>query len=146
MYACKGSRRPNVKHQREQRVEPDTDLVNMAHFNQALTETIFDMKQKEQEKIQQASAHRAAREREEKKRKMKRDQGVDVEEYDRVVAPELMKRQNDLVQKITSIFKKRDVTFFDIFSDIYDSLSSDNIISINEFKKRIHMLNLRLTV
>jgi hypothetical protein len=127
-------------------VEPDTDLVNMAHFNQALTETIFDMKQKEQEKIQQASAHRAAREREEKKRKMKRDQGVDVEEYDRVVAPELMKRQNDLVQKITSIFKKRDVTFFDIFSDIYDSLSSDNIISINEFKKRIHMLNLRLTV
>jgi hypothetical protein len=52
MYACKGSRRPNVKHQREQRVEPDTDLVNMAHFNQALTETIFDMKQKEQEKIQ----------------------------------------------------------------------------------------------
>lgn len=64
----------------------------------------------------------------------------------REMDPGRQKRESQLVQKITDIFRQRDVSFYDAFQDIYDPLKTENIITISKFKEYIKSLNLPLTV
>ena len=64
----------------------------------------------------------------------------------REMDPQRQKRESQLVQKITNIFRQREISFYDAFSEIYDPLKKDNIITISKFKDFIRSLNLPLTV
>ena len=46
-------------------------------------------------------------------------------------------REQQLVTKITSIFIVREISFYDAFKDVYDSLVKHNYISISAFKKYV---------
>ena len=51
-----------------------------------------------------------------------------------------------LINTVTNIFRQREVTFYDAFKDVYDSLNAQNYITISVFKQLINTLNLPLTV
>lgn len=56
------------------------------------------------------------------------------------------KRQSFLINKITHIFREREVTFFDAFVSCYDPMLANNKIPIKLFKELVAKLNLPLTV
>ena len=47
---------------------------------------------------------------------------------------------------VTNIFRTREVSFYDAFKEVYDSLNPNNVIAISEFKKYVNTLNLPLNV
>ena len=55
-------------------------------------------------------------------------------------------RQNELINKMTALFRERDIIMHDVSVDIYDPLSPNNVITIKQFKECITKLNLTLTV
>jgi len=57
-----------------------------------------------------------------------------------------MRRQQELVNKVTGIFRDRQITFHDCFDKIYDSNAPKNVIGRKLFKESIMKLNLPLTV
>ena len=148
-FGVKGSRRQAQPAERvDARVDLAGDLIQFKHFSRALSETIQHMteeavqrKQREQEALLQAGdvarirAQLAAEE--EKKAKeearLRRD-------------PQRVEREQRLVNTVTSLFRTREVSFFDAFKDVYDSLNKQNHVSISAFKKCVNTLNLPLNV
>ena len=65
---------------------------------------------------------------------------------DKLVNPDAIKRQSFLINKITQIFREREVTFFDAFVSCYDPMLQNNKIPIKLFKELVAKLNLPLTV
>ena len=65
---------------------------------------------------------------------------------DKLANPDAIKRQSFLINKITQIFREREVTFFDAFVTCYDPMQPNNKIPIKLFKELIAKLNLPLTV
>ena len=55
-------------------------------------------------------------------------------------------REQQLVNLITNIFRSREVSFYDAFKSVYDSLNKQNFISISTFKDCVKTLNLPLNV
>jgi hypothetical protein len=52
-----------------------------------------------------------------------------------------------LRDRVISLFRERDVSFFDCFQSLYDPLNPKaSVITIGEFKKKIRELNLPLSV
>ena len=47
---------------------------------------------------------------------------------------------------ITNLFKGREVSFYDAFKDVYDSLAAKSTITITDFKKYVKTLNLPLNI
>jgi hypothetical protein len=62
------------------------------------------------------------------------------------LTPEQHRRENQLIEKITSIFRQRECTFFDAFKEVYDPLKSENRVSMKVFKEKVQKLHLPLTV
>ena len=55
-------------------------------------------------------------------------------------------REQQLVNLVTNIFRTREVSFYDAFKEVYDSLNPNNFISISAFKGYVNTLNLPLNV
>ena len=51
-----------------------------------------------------------------------------------------------MINLVTNIFRTREVSFYDAFKEVYDSLNPKNIISIGDFKRYVNTLNLPLNV
>ena len=62
------------------------------------------------------------------------------------LGPEAVKRHEQLIQKVVTLFREREVSFFDAFQSVYDPLQEKNIIPIKQFKDLVNKLNLPLTV
>lgn len=59
---------------------------------------------------------------------------------------DFLKRESQLIGKVTQLFREREVSFYDAFQQYYDPLAEKNIIPIKLFKELINKLNLPLTV
>lgn len=56
-------------------------------------------------------------------------------------------REQALIDKVSRVFREREVSFYDAFQQYYDPLAETNIISIRQFKELVRKLNLNnLTV
>ena len=64
----------------------------------------------------------------------------------KLINADALKRQSFLINKITQIFREREVTFFDAFVSCYDPMLPSNKIPIKLFKELVAKLNLPLTV
>mmetsp|Transcript_42490 Transcript_42490/g.65159 ORF Transcript_42490/g.65159 Transcript_42490/m.65159 type:complete len:98 (-) Transcript_42490:1280-1573(-) len=67
-------------------------------------------------------------------KEMERQKKIDQEHF----GSAQFQRMEALKGRVVSLFKERDVTFFDCFVNVYDPLNqSASIISISDFKRRI---------
>ena len=112
-----------------------------------MTTEEVEKKQKDQEKIlqkgeiarirDQIDAQQEAANKADKSRQLKSDTKVDAAR---------LKREQQLVMTITNLFKGREVSFYDAFKDVYDSLAAKSTITITDFKKYVKTLNLPLNI
>ena len=152
MFGVKGSRR---QAQPAERVSPgidkQRDLIQFKHFEQALHATIQHMtkeeiqrKQKEQEELlggDNPIGRRLDKIKREEESRRKREQAARNERD-----PQRLQREQQLITKVTTIFRTREISFYDAFKDVYDVLQDENKISISQFKQAVNTLNLPLNV
>ena len=126
----------------------DLDLIQFKHFEQALFETIQHMtkeeiqrKQKEEEALLGDVGRRLNRIKSQEDAKRKAEQAARNQRD-----PQRLQREQQLITKVTSIFRTREISFYDAFKDVYDALQDENKISISQFKKSVNTLNLPLNV
>ena len=62
------------------------------------------------------------------------------------ITPEQRKREAQLINKITTIFRQREISFFDCLGELYDPLAAKNVVALRDFKQAVRALNLPLTV
>ena len=149
VFGVRGSKRQAQAAERvDHNVDLNADLIQFKHFQKALPDTIqqmtkeeIDRQQKEQERMLEDGDVARIREqlRAEEERKKREDQKMRMD-------PQRIMREQQLVTKITSIFIVREISFYDAFKDVYDSLVKHNYISISAFKKYVKQLNLPLNV
>ena len=125
-----------------------SDLIQFKHFEQALGETIQHMTKEEVERKQKEQESMLKKGEVERMRsQMKLEEEKKAKEDAKMARDPLrMQREQQLVNLVTNIFRTREVSFYDAFKEVYDSLNPNNIVSISDFKKYVNTLNLPLNV
>ena len=124
----------------------NNDLINLYFFEKSMEDVVTHMRKEmitSQASFDDTKDPTLKKFREKSDQEMQRQQRIDAEQFGSAQA----QRMQNLKLRIISIFKERDITFFDCFQGVYDPLNDNqSIISITEFKKRIRQLNLPLSV